>query len=416
MQYRQDGRGGRRISALGLGCMRFPGFAIGRPDLRSAEAIIARAHERGINYLDTAYLYPGNEACVGAALQRLGLRDAMIVATKLPHGSCRRPEDLDRILDIQLRRLRTDRIDCYLIHNICAPAQWKHLQSMGIEAWLARQRSQGRLGAVGFSYHGSAADFPVLLDAYPWDFCQIQYNYLNERYQAGTAGLIAAHARGMGVFVMEPLLGGRLAGKLPDEAKRILAEAGRDPTRASVRGRGRSRDVKSVSALETPAAWALAWVLDHAEVTMALSGMTSAEQVDENVDIACRAEPGSMSADELDVIARVVEVVERCGRIACTGCAYCMPCPAGINIPGCFSAYNASFAHSWFTGVQQYLIASGGLRRFLSGSASRCMRCGRCLGRCPQKIAIPDRLHDVARRLTPWYPGAYRRGVRRSSD
>ena len=187
-----------------------------------ARAIIARAVERGINYLDTAYLYPGNEACVGAALEELGCRDRVLVATKLPHASCRRPEDPDRIFGEQLRRLRTDYVDYYLMHNVTSPAQWERLRDLGIEDWFARQRAAGRIRQVGFSYHGSADDFPVLLDAYDWDFCQIQYNYTGERYQAGTAGLLAAHARRMAVFVMEPLLGGRLADKLPRRARRIL--------------------------------------------------------------------------------------------------------------------------------------------------------------------------------------------------
>ena len=195
-----------------------------------ARAIIARAVERGINYLDTAYLYPGNEACVGAALEELGCRDRVLVATKLPHASCRRPEDPDRIFGEQLRRLRTDYVDYYLMHNVTSPAQWERLRDLGIEDWFARQRAAGRIRQVGFSYHGSADDFPVLLDAYDWDFCQIQYNYTGERYQAGTAGLLAAHARRMAVFVMEPLLGGRLADKLlvtiTDSKGEVLTEAG----------------------------------------------------------------------------------------------------------------------------------------------------------------------------------------------
>ena len=179
MQYRVNPRNGERVSALGLGCMRFPG-ALGRPDARQARELIARAVERGINYLDTAYLYPGNEACVGAALEELGLRDRVLLATKLPHGSVRRAEDLDRIFDEQLRRLRTDHVDYYLIHNVTSPAQWERLRELGIEGWVARQRAAGRIRQIGFSYHGSEGDFPVLLDAYDWDFCQIQYNYVGE--------------------------------------------------------------------------------------------------------------------------------------------------------------------------------------------------------------------------------------------
>ncbi len=386
MQYRTDPKTGKKISALGLGCMRFPGVAPGRPDIHAAEAIVRRAHERGINYLDTAYLYPGNEACVGAVLERLGLRDEMLLATKLPHASCKRPEDFDRFFSEQLRRLRTDRIDYYLMHNVTSPAQWERLRALGIEDWIAAKKAAGQIGAIGFSYHGSAGDFPVLLDAYDWDFCQIQYNYANERYQAGTAGLKEAARRSLAVFVMEPLLGGRLAGKLPDEAKRLLA-------------------AEKSGHLATPAAWGLSWVWDHPEVTMLLSGMTSPEQIDENASIAERACPGSLTPEQHACIAQVLEVFERSNRVPCTGCNYCMPCPKGINIPGCFAAYNASFAHGWFTGVSQYFTASA-IRSGHPKLASNCIRCGACARHCPQHIDIPERLVDVRRRLTPGPVGA----------
>ncbi|MBM6867334.1 aldo/keto reductase [Collinsella tanakaei] len=381
MQYRTDPASGNRISALGLGCMRLPGFALGRPDARATDAVISAALEQGINYLDTAYLYPGNEEAVGASLARLGARDRVLLATKLPHASCKRASDFDRFFDEQLRRLRTDHIDYYLMHNITSPAQWERLCGLGIEDWIARRKADGRIRQIGFSFHGSEGDFPVLLDAYAWDFCQIQYNYANEHYQAGTAGLIRAAERGLAVFIMEPLLGGRLADKLPDAAKRVFREAA-DPK------------------LSTPAAWGLAWVWNHPEVTMVLSGMTSAEQVAQNAAIAEGALPDSLSAAQLDAVARVVELFERANRVPCTGCSYCMPCPHGVNIPGCFAAYNASFAHSWFTGMQQYFTASA-IRTGKPRLASMCVGCGACTRHCPQHIDIPERLGDVRRRLQP---------------
>ena len=380
VQYRVDPKSGNRISALGLGCMRFPG-APGRPDAKTADAIISRAVEQGINYLDTAYLYPGNEACVGASLERLGLRDQVLLATKLPHASCKCAEDFDRFFDEQLRRLQTDHIDYYLMHNITSPAQWERVVALGIEDWIAHQKAAGRIRQIGFSYHGSAADFLTMLDAYEWDFCQIQYNYAGERYQAGTAGLMAAAERGLAVFVMEPLLGGRLAGKLPPRARAVL-------------------DGACDRHLHTPAAWGLSWVWNHPQVTMLLSGMTDTAQVDENSSLADLALPNSMTANQLDTIARVLMEFEKSNRVPCTGCGYCMPCPKGINIPGCFAAYNASYAHSWFTGLSQYFTASA-VRTSEAKLVSNCVKCGKCARHCPQHIDIPERLDDVRRRFQP---------------
>ena len=232
----------------------------------------------------------------------------------------------------------------------------------------------------------AARDFPVVLDAYDWDFCQIQYNYANERYQAGTAGLMEASRRGLAVFVMEPLLGGRLAGKLPGEARDMFDAAAHD-------------------VLRSPAAWGLAWVWNHPEVTMLLSGMTSPAMVDENADIAEVARPGILTEDDLEVLQRVRSVFERANRVPCTGCEYCMPCPQGVNIPGCFAAYNASFAHSWFTGLSQYMTASA-MRTPEPKLASSCVSCGACARHCPQQIDIPARLDDARRRLTPGLIGA----------
>lgn len=386
MQYRIDPKSGNKVSALGLGCMRFPGYQVGRPDVASARRIISRALERGVNYLDTAYLYPGNEEVVGAVLDELGARENLFLATKLPHASCKRAEDFDRFFDEQLRRLRTDHIDYYLIHNVTSPSQWERVCALGIEDWIARQKRSGRIRQIGFSFHGSTGDFPVMLDAFAWDFCQVQYNYANEYYQAGTAGVLSAAERGLAVFVMEPLLGGRLAGKLPAEAFKVFEQAG---------------DAE----LKSPVDWALAWVWSHPQITMLLSGMAAPEQVDQNVRVANLANPGCMDKKRTRAIARVQEIFEAANRVPCTGCNYCMPCPHGINIPGCFSAYNASFAHGWFTGVQQYFTASA-IRTSNPKLVSNCVHCGACARHCPQGIDIPARLQDVGRRLTPGPVGA----------
>lgn len=225
-----------------------------------------------------------------------------------------------------------------------------------------------------------------MLDAFAWDFCQVQYNYANEYYQAGTAGVLSAAERGLAVFVMEPLLGGRLAGKLPTEAFRVFEQAGDAELKSSVD-------------------WALAWVWSHPQITMLLSGMAAPEQVDQNVRVANLANPGCMDEKRMRAIVRVQEIFEAANRVPCTGCNYCMPCPRGINIPGCFSAYNASFAHGWFTGVQQYFTASA-IRTSAPKLVSNCVYCGACTRHCPQGIDIPARLQDVGRRLTPGPVGA----------
>lgn len=384
MQYRTDPKSGNQISALGLGCMRFPGFQLGHPDVKAAQRIIARAVERGVNYLDTAYIYPGSEKCVGAAVEGLGLRDKLYFATKLPHGQCKVTSDFDRLFTEQLERLRTDHIDYYLMHNITAPAQWQRLRALGIEDWITAQKAAGRIRQIGFSYHGNAVDFPVVLDAYDWDFCQIQYNYANERFQAGTAGLKAAAARGMAVFIMEPLLGGRLAGKLPGKGAQVLARA----------------DAELGRPARTPADWGLSWVWDHPQVTMLLSGMTSPEMIDQNADVAERALPGSLLPAERAAIRQVVDVFNQFNRVPCTACGYCMPCPQGIDIPSQFAAYNASYAHGMISGMMQYYVGSA-VGTDKPNLASRCVRCGACAPRCPQQIAIPDRLEEVRHRLQP---------------
>lgn len=252
----------------------------------------------------------------------------------------------------------------------------------------------GRICRIGFSYHGPKADFLVLLDSFDWDFCQIQYNYMNEDYQAGTAGLMAAAERGLPVIVMEPLLGGKLAGDLPKEARSALSDAG-------------------IS--DDPARLALRWVWDHPEVTVVLSGMSTQEQLLQNIETADTALPGSLQGAEVVAVELAREHIARSYKVPCTGCGYCLPCPKGVNIPMCFAAYNTSFAHGWYQGMHQYITASGamvGEARF----ASDCVKCGACIEKCPQHIRIPDELTSVKRRLQiPGLPALVRLGVKMMS-
>jgi len=381
MQYRTDPKTGNQLSALGLGCMRFPRGITGQVDLDKTETLIKSAVERGVNYFDTAYIYGGSESAMGQIFQRNpGLREKIYLATKLPIFLIKTAADFDRIFDIQLERLGTGYIDYYLIHSLTAPHNWERLCALGIEDWIARQKAAGRIRQLGFSYHGSRVDFERLLDMYPWEFTLIQYNYSDENYQAGKAGMQKAAAMGLPVFVMEPLLGGRLATGLPKKAAKLLAQAGPDKSHA---------------------AWALRWLWDQPEVTVVLSGMGAMAQLDDNIQTAETALPGCLTPEERAVYPQVVKIFHESYKIPCTGCNYCMPCPKRVNIAGAFSAYNASYAVDLFTGFAQYTTGMNISAGKDSSSARNCNSCGACEKKCPQNIPIPSQLRRVARRLEP---------------
>ncbi|HML46563.1 MAG TPA: aldo/keto reductase [Clostridia bacterium] len=381
MQYRQDGRSGNALSILGLGCMRLPGRR-GRIDLERSEPLLMEALDSGVNYLDTAYIYTGSEAAVGQILERNHARDRAYLATKLPLMLCRAPSDFDRFLSVQLERLRTDHIDYYLMHMLTNPEQWQRLCAMGIEQWLIGKRAEGKIRQIGFSFHGRQEDFMALVDAYDWDFCQIQYNYVNTHYQAGEAGLRYAASKGLPVIVMEPLLGGRLATGLPERAEAALRRAQPD---------------------WSPAAWALRWLWNQPEVTVVLSGMSAEAQLRENVAHACASLPGELSPKALEAVVRATEAFDASNKVPCTGCGYCMPCPQHVNIPGCFAGYNAVYAHGFSKGVQQYMQSTGALSP-LPANAGRCIKCRKCESHCPQNIPIAETMQTVAKRMEPfWY-------------
>jgi len=350
--------------------MRFPGSAEQR------ERLIVSAVEAGINYFDTALIYPGSEVALGGILKKNNLRSKLYIADKLPHFRCKNSGDFDRLFNESLARLQTDYIDYYLIHNIGSLDKWRRLEAIGIREWIAAKKEQGAIGYIGFSFHGKSVDFAPLLDAYGWDFCQIQYNYMNENYQAGTAGLEAIHARGMAAIIMEPLLGGKLAQKLPPKAKELFDEA----------APGRS-----------PAAWAFKWLWDKPEVTVVLSGMSAMEQLAENIAIARDTPAGSLTQEEKAVYGKAYEIISGTYKVPCTGCNYCMPCPAGVNIPGCFAAYNMSYAMGYTAGMGLYINATA----MLGTGAGQCTKCGVCVKKCPQEIDVPGRLKEVRGRMEP---------------
>lgn len=374
MQYRKDKKG-RDISLLGYGCMRFTRKG-GGTDLDKAEREVTAAIEGGVNYLDTAYIYSGNEAAVGEILRRNGRRDRVYLATKLPHYLIKSVEGAEKIFREELRRLGTDHIDYYLMHMLTDAATWEKLKALGIEDWIAGKLEAGEIRNIGFSYHGSAPVFKQLVDAYHWDFCQIQYNYMDETSQAGVEGLGYAHAKGLPVVIMEPLRGGRLVNMLPQTARALFQN---DP-------QGR-----------TPAALAFKWLYDQPEVTCVLSGMNSMEMVKENVALASACLPGCMTDGDRALVERVREEIRRYIKVGCTGCGYCMPCPKGVDIPGTFRCYNAMYAEGRASGRRDYLQCTA--MRQNPSSASLCVGCGKCESHCPQQLPVRQLLKEAASEL-----------------
>ena len=374
MNYRKD-LYGNDLSILGFGCMRFAKKGA-KTDMLEVERELLTAIRAGINYFDTAYVYPGSEAALGEILAKHNLRERVYIATKLPHYLVKKPSDLDRIFSEQLTRLKTDHIDYYLIHMLSDIASWERLRGLGIEEWIEKKKKSGKIRQIGFSFHGSANAFREIVDAYDWEFCQIQYNYLDENTQAGRRGLHYAAKKGLPVIIMEPLRGGRLAGKLPKKAKKIFEK--QEPKRS-------------------PAEWAFHWLWDQPEVTCVLSGMNSMEMLRENIRAACRARAGSLTDAGHAMFRDVIAVINAKMKVPCTGCGYCMPCPADVDIPGAFAAYNRRYTDSRFWGFVDYTICTA--LRHNSMGASGCRKCGKCEPHCPQGIAIREELAKVQKTM-----------------
>ena len=382
MKYRLD-RYGNQISQLGYGCLRFTkkGNSI---DYEKAEKEVLLAIEQGVNYFDTAYIYPGSEECLGRILDENKCRDRVYLATKLPQYIIRSSAAIDKTFQEELSRLRTDYIDYYLMHMLTDYAEWEHLKELGIEQWIARQKAEGRIRQIGFSYHGETEMFLKILDAYDWDFCQIQYNYLDEHTQAGRKGLQAAAKKGIPVIIMEPLRGGKLV-TLPDKAREVL-----------------SSDRKGYTAAEL----GLRWLWDQPEVTCVLSGMNSAEMINENIRVASEAEPGHLTPEDMQTVAQIKNIIREREKVGCTGCRYCMPCPKGVDIPGNFYYYNLMYMEKKSSARREF-AKNMGLRKE-PVFASQCVGCGLCEKHCPQHIKIREQLKEADRNLRPL---PYRRGI-----
>ena len=379
MQYRKDKKG-NQLSILGYGCMRFTknGSSI---DLEKAEQELMYGISHGINYLDTAYVYPGNEEAVGKILAKNHCREEINLATKLPHYLIKTRAGAEKKFQEELQRLQTDYIDYYLMHMLNDCRTWEKLVQIGIRDWIEEKKKSGVIRNIGFSYHGNSENFRALLDAYDWDFCQIQYNYLDEHAQAGREGLEYAGKKGIPVIIMEPLRGGRLVNHLPQGARECIAKS---------------------DMFHTPAELALRWLWDQPQVTCVLSGMNSIDMVKENIRIAETAEPNQFGEQEQALVAQVREEIRRKMKVPCTGCGYCMPCPQHVDIPMAFHCYNLRYAEGKHSGMWEY-VQSTAMRRDTT-SASQCIGCGKCERHCPQGIQIREKLKEAVRELeTPKY-------------
>jgi uncharacterized protein len=375
MQYRRFGRLDWNVSALGFGCMRLP-TADGDPrssiiDEPEAVRMIRHAVDCGVNYLDTAYPYHGgnSELVVGKAL-RDGYRGKVRLATKLPVWQVQAEADFDRILNEQLAKLQTDHIDFYLLHNLNRGSWNGTVPQFNLLACAEAALRDGRIGHLGFSFHDDYGIFEEIVNGYDgWEFCQIQYNYMDVENQAGAKGLKLAASKGLAVVVMEPLLGGRLANP-PAAIQQVI---------------------DGFNVRRSPVDWALAWLWDQPEVTVVLSGMSTMAQIDANLRSADNARPQCMTPADLAAIDQLRQAYKQRTPIPCTKCNYCLPCPSGVNIPGNFGIYNEAFLHDDVDGARfRYGI-------FLTPEvrANCCTQCQTCEAKCPQGIAISEWMPKV---------------------
>lgn len=378
MLYRKFGKTNETVSVLGFGCMRLPvidGVQTNIDD-EKAIAMIRYAIDNGVNYVDTAYPYHGtgfdkggeSEPFVARALKD-GYRERVKIATKLPSWLIQSRADMDRLLDEQLKRLGTDVIDFYLVHGLNR-VFWQNLKNLGVGEFLDQAIKDGKIKHAGFSFHDDFDLFVEIVDAYDWSFCQIQYNYLDENYQAGKKGLEYAASKGLGITIMEPIRGGALADKLPQE---VLAAWDQAPIK------------------RTPAQWALRWVMNHPKVSVVLSGMTTMEQVVDNINTASEGAANTLTTEELDLVDFAKKTIKEKMKVNCTGCRYCMPCPSGVDIPGHFALYNNAYLFDILPRAKgQYAMMFP-----QDAKASNCVECGNCEEHCPQNIAIIQELKNV---------------------
>ena len=382
MKRRELGKTGESVSILGFGCMRLP-VAGPNPaciDEDLAIAMIRKAIDRGVNYLDTAWPYHGakgifepgaSEPLVGKALAD-GYRERVKVATKLPTWLVKTRADMNRTLDLQLKRLQTPCIDFYLAHTLNA-RYWEAMKQADLAGFFEEARKDGRIKHVGFSFHDRFSIFQEIVEGYDWDFAQIQYNYLDQAYQAGEEGVKLAARKGLGLVIMEPLRGGFLINQVPDALRAHLA---------------------GIRPAWSLADWALRWLWNQPEITVVLSGMSAMEQVEENLNIACGAE--AFTGTDEAAVAFVRDALLQRIEVGCTGCGYCLPCPEGVNIPRNFMLYNDYCLTENEKARNHLKYMYGNLILAPGEQANRCQRCGQCEEKCPQQLPVGETMAKIA--------------------
>ena len=363
------------LSVIGFGGMRLS--KNGKIDFQESKKLIRHAIDNGINIIDTAASYNSGESekVIGEALKG-EYRNKVKISTKLPARNIKKYEDMEKILDEELERLQVDFIDYYFLHNLDLKTM-NRLVKKDVFKFLSKAKQEGKIKYVGFSYHGTIKDFPLLIDMYDWDMVMVQYNYFDDNAQMDIGGIRYATSKGMGIFVMEPLKGGLLAGKMSEEVEKIFRNSNPNKTNAE---------------------WGLSWILNHPEITCVFSGMNAIEQIDENITIGNKVKANSMSLEELETITHAKMALKKLFKINCTGCGYCLPCPRGVNIAKCLKIYNVKHLFNQKGFLNQslidYYLTTGGIMS-KKCNAGLCNGCGKCLRKCPQHLDIPKELNKV---------------------
>lgn len=371
MQYRTFDKTGQKVSLLGMGTMRLPVTEDGQVDREAAISMIRHSIDEGINYVDTAYMYHDGESekIVGQALKD-GYREKVLLADKMPVWLAKDEEAMRSIFDEQFARLEVDVIDMYLVHNVTVPV-WKRAQKFHLMDFLEEKRAEGKIRHIGFSFHDQLSLFKEVIDSYPWDFCQIQLNYMDKEFQAGEEGLHYAAEKGIPIIIMEPLKGGKLTDTLPPSVKALWKQA---------------------EIQRTPAEWALRWVANHSEILTILSGMSAPEQLEENLRILSQAKPNSLTEKELSIIDQVSSEYNRLIQYSCTSCKYCMPCPKKIDIPTAIRFYNEWFLYEGNPKIKadypNWLVKDR--------QPGDCIACKACEDHCPQHLPISEIMKKTA--------------------